>query len=259
MEYNPDLLPIIKTIDEHFEIPQLIRTRRITALLPWNYHETDKRYPVLYLQDGQNLFDDYAPFGSWGVNKKLAALSGEGKGDVIIIAIDHAESDRIAEFTPTAQTKLGSGDGKKYARFLAETLKPFVDENFRTLPERKHTGIGGSSMGGLVSVYATLQYPHVYRKLMIFSPSFWVTPNMPRRFIYENPDFNGEVYLYCGTNEGSNLVEYLNAFEQAADENPHDNDISVKVNIKEGGEHNEYAWGEAFSDALEWLFYRNKN
>lgn len=100
--------------------------------------------------------------------------------DIIIVSIDHAEDERIAEFTPSYRTRLGVGDGKKYARFLADTLKPHVDQHFRTLPDRVHTGIGGSSMGGLITIYAGLMYPEVYGKLMVFSPSLWVGADCPQ-------------------------------------------------------------------------------
>ncbi len=208
-DYSQDFLPVIEIIDEHFEIPQLIKTRRIAALLPHNYHTSEKQYPVLYLQDGQNLFDDFTPFGSWELPKKLAWLSERNMGDFIVIAIDHAESERIAEFTPSTETVLGVGDGLKYAEFLCETLKPYIDANFRTLPERENTGIGGSSMGGLISMYAAMHHPHTFSKLMIFSPSLWVSPNLSKEFIINTPDFYGKIYLYGGSTEGSNMVEHL--------------------------------------------------
>src|SRR5690606_23404738 len=107
MEQDISYSPIIEIINENFEIPQLIKTRRIAALLPYDYHTSNKKYPVLYLQDGQNLFDDYAPFGSWELPKQLTYLAKHGLGDVIIVAIDHAESERIKEFTPTKVTALG--------------------------------------------------------------------------------------------------------------------------------------------------------
>lgn len=252
MNYNPDFLPVIQTISEEFEIPQLIKTRRITALLPHDYHSSDKRYPVLYLQDGQNLFDDYAPFGSWEVDKRLAQLAESGQGDIIIIAIDHAEEERIAEFTPTTVTKLGIGDGKRYARFLAETLKPYVDAHFRTKPEPEFTGIGGSSMGGLISIYAVFQYPELYSRLMIFSPSLWVHPQLPEIFAHEASRYDGKIYLYGGGNEGEELVKHLQHFYTilSATEN-----YDVKLTIKDDGQHNEHAWGEAFPNALRWLFF----
>ncbi|HHH49608.1 MAG TPA: carbohydrate esterase, partial [Saprospiraceae bacterium] len=196
--YQDKFLPKIKVISEDFEIPQLVKTRRIAALLPHDYDSSDKRYPVLYLQDGQNLFDDYAPFGNWGVDKKLAVLAELGLGDIIVIAIDHAAEERIEEFTPSQKTKLGSGDGKKYVRFLADTLKPYIDKHFRTKPDQANTGIGGSSMGALISIYAGFMYPEVYSKLMIFSPALWVAPKIRFGSINYDADINMQIYVYAG-------------------------------------------------------------
>jgi predicted alpha/beta superfamily hydrolase len=254
-DYNPDLMPLIDIISEAFEIPQLIKTRRITALLPHDYHETDRRYPVLYLQDGQNLFDDYAPFGSWELRRQLARLKDKGLGDVIVVAIDHAEDERIAEFTPSQKTKLGVGDGKKYARFLAETLKPWVDLKYRTLPGVEHTGIGGSSMGGLISIYAVTQHPELYSRLMIFSPSLWVSPSLAELFNRETSTFSGKIYLYGGRREGSELITLLNRFKNSLTLNPNRHAIDVELNIRDDGEHNEKAWGQEFPRALKWLFF----
>jgi len=255
MEYNSSFLPVIKVIDEHFEIPQLIKTRRIAALLPHDYDQTDKHYPVLYLQDGQNLFGDFAPFGSWEVPAKLAWLSERGMGDIIIISIDHGESERLAEFTPSVPTSLGIGEGKKYASFLAETLKPYVDAHFRTLPEREHTGIGGSSMGALISMYATTQHPLVYSKLLIFSPSLWVIPEISEEFVQGTPTYYGRIYLYGGSEEGSNMVAHLTHLYDLVKANPHGRNLPVELSIRQGGQHNEAAWGHEFSRAVQWLFF----
>jgi predicted alpha/beta superfamily hydrolase len=255
--YNPAFLPIIQLISEQFEIPQLIKTRRIAALLPHDYHRTDKRYPVLYLQDGQNLFDDYAPFGNWAVDKKLALMAERGYGDVIIVSIDHAEAERIAEFTPAQQTKLGTGDGKKYASFLAETLKPYVDQHFRTLPDRAHTGIGGSSMGGLISIYAGLLYPHAYSKLLIFSPALWVMPHIHSHFLPFDAPQDVDIYLYGGGEEGSNMIPNLQQFKQAFEEHGRAA-VQFKLSIDPHGKHNEARWGEEFPKAIEWLFFRTQ-
>jgi len=255
MTYNPSLLPSINIIDEHFEIPQLIKTRRIAALLPHDYHTSDKRYPVLYLQDGQNLFDDYAPFGSWEVPRKMAWLAEHGRGDFIVIAIDHAESERIAEFTPTKPTALGIGEGKQYANFLCETLKPYIDAHFRTMPEREHTGIGGSSMGALISIYAAMQHPHTFSKLLIFSPSLWVSPELSEEFVRGTPEYNGRIYLYGGAREGSNMVEHLQRFYDLVKENPHGRNIPIRMSIRPDGQHNEAAWGTEFPAAISWLFF----
>lgn len=253
--YRQELLPRIEVISEAFEIPQLIRTRRIAALLPHNYYETDKRYPVLYLQDGQNLFDDYAPYGSWGVDKRLAMLSEVGMGDIIIISIDHAESDRMGEFTPSFRTKLGRGDGKKYVRFLADTLKPYIDDHFRTLQGPGNTGIGGSSLGGLISIYAGMMYPEVYDKLMIFSPSLWVTPDIPFHLVDLTNEFNGRIYLYGGAAESATMVPNLERFQQQLSEQQGASTVEFRLEIDPLGQHNEARWGQEFPKAIEWLFF----
>ncbi len=254
LAYDPAFLPEIQVISEQFEIPQLIKTRRIAALLPYNYRENEKRYPVLYLQDGQNLFDDYAPFGNWGVDKKLAVMAEKGIGDIIIISIDHAEEERIAEFTPSYQTRLGSGDGKKYVRFLADTLKTYVDKHFRTLPGREQTGIGGSSMGGLISIYAGLMYPEVYGKLMVFSPSLWVMPNIHFHFLNFQDPQDTDIYLYGGGEESVNMVPNILRFQKAFEDSGNAS-VNFKLSVDPRGQHNEARWGEEFPRAVEWLFF----
>jgi predicted alpha/beta superfamily hydrolase len=257
--YPEDLLPKPHIISEDFEIPQLIRTRRISALLPHDYYETDKRYPVLYLQDGQNLFDKYAPFGNWAVDKRLAVLNERGHGDLIVVAIDHAESERIEEFTPSYRTRLGAGDGKKYVRFLADTLKPYIDKNFRTLSDRDHTGIGGSSMGGLISIYAGMMYPEVYGKLMIFSPSLWVAPNIHFHSIRFHDLIATRIYLYAGEQESKNMIPNVRRFKQALEKSGKDGSgIEFHLSIDPEGQHNEERWGKEFAPAVEWLFFNDE-
>lgn len=255
--FNTSFLPEKRTISETFEIPQLIKTRRITALVPYNYQHSEKRYPVLYLQDGQNLFDDYAPFGNWGIDKKLASMIEDGCGEIIIVAIDHAEDERLEEFTPSYHTKLGRGEGKKYVRFLADTLKPYIDRHFRTLPEWEHTGIGGSSMGGLISIYAALMYPEVYSKVLLFSPSLWVDPN-----IYFNlPRFldtdETRWYLYGGGQEGPGLIKHLAWLKQTFEEQGKEEGRDFVYSINQVGQHSEYWWGEEFPSAVKWLFFNH--
>lgn len=254
-EFNAGLLPKITVISEEFEIPQLIKTRRIAALLPHDYDQTDKRYPVLYLQDGQNLFDEYAPFGNWGVDKQLARMAARGLGDFIVIAIDHGGDKRIKEYTPSYDTKLGTGDGKKYVRFLSDTLKPYVDKHFRTLPEREFTGIGGSSMGGLVSIYAGWMYPEVYSKLMIFSPALWVAPNIHFHFMNFGHSQDVKVYLYAGGSESDMMIPNVTRFQQAFKDSSATANFEIKLSIDPQGKHNEAYWGREFPYAVKWLFF----
>ena len=261
--YPTEYLPIIEVLDDDIQLPENIRTRRIAALLPHDYYESDRQYPVLYLQDGQNLFDDYAPYGNWAVDKRLAQLQTEGRGDVIVVAIDHAMDKRIVEFTPTsATTQFGKGQGRSYVRFLAEVLKPYIDSKYRTLADCHNTGIGGSSMGGLISIYAGMMYPQVYGRLMIFSPSLWVTPNIPFQLLNFQHPYTGRVYLYGGRKESETMVPNLRRLKKAIERKSGGVQPEFMFSIDPNGEHNEARWGEEFSPALSWLFFphsRNKS
>lgn len=257
LHYREEYLPKIVVINEAFEIPQLIRTRRVAALLPHDYYETDKHYPVLYLQDGQNLFDDDAPYGSWGVDKQLASMTSRGLGDLIVVAIDHAEAKRTSEFTPSFKTTLGRGDGREYISFLANTLKPYIDDHFRTLPDAANTGIGGSSMGGLISIYAGIIYPEVYDRLMIFSPSLWVMPKIPFHLMKLTNNFKGKIYLYGGTAESKNMVPNMLRLQKELKKQTGGNQVEFRTEIDPDGQHNEARWGKEFPKATEWLFFEN--
>lgn len=254
-DYLPQYYPDIQVVAKRFNLPQLRRRRRISVLLPWNYHQSDKRYPVLYLQDGQNLFEDDAPFGTWGVDRQLAALAMQGKGEVIVVAIDHGGKERIREFMPYDSPRWGDGLGEAYARFLAETLKPYIDNNFRTLSGRESTGIGGSSMGGLISVFAGMLFPQVFSKFMIFSPSLWVSPRIYQDSSHFSKYPPTKVYLYAGEREGANTVQNVKRFKEAIEHRPMPaGALYVRLEVDPDGLHNEARWGEEFPKAMEWLY-----
>ncbi len=251
--YDSTFYPDIRILSKRFNLPQLRRRRRISVLLPWNYTESTQRYPVLYLQDGQNLFEDNAPFGTWGVDKQLAFLAQNGNGNFIVVAIDHGGKDRISEYSPYDSQKWGEGLGREYASFLAETLKPYIDQQFRTLPGREHTGIGGSSMGGLISIYAGIMFPKVYSKFMIFSPSLWLTP----RVYYEPFQFSAfqstKIYLYAGAKEGAGMLANAQRFKEVLEKRSQGR-IQLQLEVDPEGRHNEARWGKEFPKASKWLF-----
>lgn len=254
--YDPTFYPEIQIVSSKFNLPQLRRRRRISILLPHDYSTSGRQYPVLYLQDGQNLFEDSAPFGTWAVDKQLAALAQRGKGGFIVVAIDHGGKDRVKEFLPFTHLKWGHGMGLEYARFLAETLKPYIDKNFRTLPDRQHTAIGGSSMGGLISIYAGLMFPQVFSKFMIFSPSLWISP----RIFAESQILAGlddtKIYLYAGGREGAGMVSNAQKFrETLARRGMNTALLQLRLEIDPDGHHNEARWGKEFPKAAEWLFF----
>src|SRR5690606_21941316 len=175
--FKKEFFPIVELISDEFYIPQLDRTRKIWALLPYNYYKTKKKYPVLYLQDAQNSFREGATFGNWEIDKKLSILSEYGRGDLIVIAVEHGDDDGINEYVFENPKLTATAEGKKYIRFMTDTLNPYVDAYFRTLKDRENTGLGGSSLGALISIYGGFLYPEVYSKLMLFSPSLWVEPD----------------------------------------------------------------------------------
>ncbi|WP_194974236.1 alpha/beta hydrolase [Aquiflexum lacus] len=258
LPYRPSQLPKVHLISEEFEIPQLNKTRKVWALLPHDYETSTEHYPVLYLQDAQNLFNESSPFGNWQIDKKLAVMSDYGIGQIIIIAIEHAEKERVLEYN-FGKTLLGQGEGKKYIRFIADTLKPFVDKNFRTKSEREFTGIGGSSMGGLVSIFSGLIYPEVYGKLMIFSPSLWVIPKIKFSFLDFFEPMDTKVYLYAGGDESETMIRHVKKFKKRLLKRESIRErMKVKLSINMEGKHSETYWSDEFPKAIEWLFFSDK-
>lgn len=257
LPFKQSYLPQVKIISDEFEIPQLNKTRKIWALLPHDYDKTEERYPVMYLQDAQNLFNEKAAYGNWEIDKKLAVMSEYKIGKIIIIAIEHAEEDRIKEYN-VGKTVLGKGQGKKYIRFVTETLKPFVDQNFRTKTEREFTGIGGSSMGGLVSIFSGLKNPETYGKLMIFSPSLWVVPELkinPKKAYSADT----KIYLYAGGDESETMIEHVKKFQENLLSSHFVKDkIKINLSINRYGTHSETYWSDEFPKAIEWLFFQSK-
>ncbi len=257
--FKEEYFPIAEVISEKFYIPQLDRYRKIWALLPHDYHTSEKSYPVLYLQDAQNLFNEGSGFGNWEIDKKLSILAEYGRGDIIIIAIEHGSEDRIKEYIFDNDNVANGSEGKKYIRFITDTLKPFVDENYRTKKDRDNTGIGGSSLGALISIYSGFLYPEVYSKLLIFSPSLWVEPNNNFPMMNFRVPFKTKIYLYGGGREGSKMVKRIHVFEEYLKRWEKKNlfDFEFRTNINPEGTHNEFYWSQEFPRAIEWLYYDN--
>ncbi|MFK7807068.1 MAG: alpha/beta hydrolase [Saprospiraceae bacterium] len=248
--------PIIRVIEEAYAIPQLGRKRRIAALLPHDYEETDKKYPVLYLHDGQNLFDPNAPYGNWGVDKAMAWMASLGLPQVVIIAIDHGNVNRLKEYAPFTNKSVGIAEGKLYLQFLLETLKPYVDKTFRVHTDGANTGIGGSSMGGLISLYAGLNRPEVFSKWMIFSPSLWIAPQMYELTKnFKNLYFPTALYLYAGGRESQeHLPNVIRLAKKLKREDLREQEFRIQVSLNKEGTHSEHYWGLEFPRAVYWLF-----
>ena len=247
--------PTIELVSENFELSHLNKTRKVYALLPHGYYESNKRYQVLYLQDAQNLFGEDTPFGSWHIDVHMATLYQEDLDDLMIIAIDHGGKERINEYSPYYHRRFGKGQGKFYAESIIHTLKPYIDQHYRTKPEREFTGIGGSSMGGLISAYIGIVYPEYFSKLMIFSPSFWYSDEIyfdAFKYDYRLPM---KMFIYGGARESEFMSKHIRRFQTAVNKgqfDQHHNQFKVEINPE--GEHSEAYWSDAFVDAVKWLY-----
>ncbi len=257
--FKKEFFPIAEVISDEFYIPQLDRYRKVWAVLPYDYYVSEKSYPVLYLQDAQNLFNEGSGYGNWEIDKKLSILAEYGRGDIIIIAIEHGSEERIKEYIFDNDNVANGSEGKKYIRFITDTLKPFVDEHYRTKKDRDNTGIGGSSLGALISIYSGFLYPEVYSKLLIFSPSLWVEPNNNFPMMNFRIPFKTKIYLYGGGQEGSKMVKRIYVFEEYLRRWEKKNlfDFEFKTSINPEGTHSEFYWSQEFPRAIEWLFYDN--
>jgi predicted alpha/beta superfamily hydrolase len=147
--------------------PQLKNARDLLVYLPPSYKHTGKRYPTIYMHDGQNLFDEATSFaGEWRVDETMDALEHEA----IVVGIANISDQRIHEYSPFRMGWMGGGKGDLYLQFILETVKPLIDADFPTLPDRAHTGIIGSSMGGLISLYGYFRYPQAFGFVGALSP-----------------------------------------------------------------------------------------
>jgi len=247
-------LPGVSLLPELVEIPGLQRKRQIRMYLPPGYATSGKRYPVLYMHDAQNLFDDATAFaGEWKVDETLDALSKEGKLELIVVGIDNGGDKRITELNAWDNARFGAAEGKQYTDFIVGTLKPAIDAKYRTLPDRAHTAIMGSSMGGLASHYAIAQYPQVFSKAGVFSPAYWTAaPSFD--FMAQHPlPKDARVYLLMGEKEGDSMVPDVQRMAQVVEKSGHPKANAVLKIVPEQ-KHNEAFWSGELREALLWMF-----
>lgn len=237
--------------------PQLENRRDILVYLPPSYHPENRAYPVLYMHDGQNLFDRATSHvGEWQMDETMETLASEGI-EAIIVGIPNMGGERIAEYSPY-DTHWGKGKGDAYLAFIVETLKPLIDTSFRTLPDRTHTGIAGSSMGGLISLYGYLRHPTVFGFAGIMSPAFWITGGK----IYEDaanlPHFPGRLYFDLGTKEMSrrgtkSLVNPVRQMYDALVDRGYVPEAQIRYVEDANGIHHESSWAKRLPGMLRFL------
>ena len=230
--------------------------RVVAVYLPPGYAESSQRYPVLYMHDGQNLFDNATSYaGEWGVDEALDRLAADEGLKVIVVGIDNGELARTRELVPwriDAEDPMEGTDAVAYLGFITDTVKPWVDARYRTLPEREHTGIMGSSFGGIASHNALLTRPDVFSRYGVYSPSYWVSEEIfsMTQAAELAPDLR--LFLQMGENEGDMVV----AFERMATlfrERGLGPD-RLQVRLSPNGEHHESTWRLELPDTVRFLF-----
>ena len=245
-EKNHSASKNVKIMDTAFYIPELKRTRRIWIYLPPGYATSKKRYGVLYMHDGQNLFDNATSYsGEWGVDEYLDSIFKKGKKEVIVVGIDNGLNKRMNEYNPWEFQNFGKGEGDQYVDFLVKDLKLFIDKHYRTLKNKSNTFIAGSSMGGLISLYAVLKYPQIYGGAGIFSPAFWTASGIDSTVIADAKKVNSKLFFYAGGKEGDSMVPDMKRIEREIKER---SSSRIREKIDEDARHNETAWRKYFPD-----------
>jgi len=242
----------VRVIDTAFWIPQLGRSRRVWIYLPESYNSSRKsRFPVLYMHDGQNVFDDSTSYsGEWGVDEFMDTVSAQRS---IVVAIDHGGAKRINEYCPYDMERFGKGEGDQYVDFLARTLKPYIDKHYRTCKKKKYTMVAGSSMGGLISMYAMLKYPKKFGVAGVFSPAFWVGKKIFDDIAANGKKIRSKIYFYAGKQEGESMVpDMLKAFEEMGKVSR----STMRTVIRDEGKHNEPTWRKEFPLFYNWVISR---
>lgn len=231
-------------------------TRRIWVYLPPDYEtNTSKYYPVLYMHDGQNVFQN-GGYGSWDVHNALNSLYADGKPVGIVVAIDNGPG-RLSEYSPFPNANYGGGDGDKYLQAIIDNIMPYVNANYRTLTDRENTGIAGSSMGGLISYYAALKHESIFGRIGVISPSFWFCRASLNDYLSSwqgTQPARTKMYFICGDDEGDGDVipdmqhfydhTGLKGFESG----------NMKYEVVAGGKHNEASWAEQIGRIYQFLF-----
>ena len=255
-------------VHKSFHSNLLNNDRDVLVYLPPGYEESKgKRYAVFYMHDGQNLFDgatSFIPGQEWRVDETAQALIAAGKVEPLIIVGIYNTKDRINEYTAAqdAKYKMG-GKADLYGRMIVEELKPFIDANYRTRKEAKHTGLGGSSLGGLASLYLALKHSEVFGRVAVVSPSVWFANRQIVHYVEALPKKpRVRIWMDMGTKEGRDVESALQAvadarlLQQALNKKGWKDGKDLKYFEADGAEHSEKAWAARVELILTFLFPR---
>lgn len=250
-------------LHENFGSAHLDTPRNVLVYLPPNYGaDSARRYPVLYMHDGQNLIRAEDAFGGvvWGVDETAQSLILAGEIEpLIIVGIYNSGAHRIDEYTPvkSERGKMRGHGGKAdfYGRMIIEELKPFIDREYLTKPEREFTGLGGSSLGGLVSLHLGFKRPDVFSRLAVLSPSVWWANNqIIREVALISERLPLRIWLDIGRREGSRIKHQVRALKEILLANGWRNNQDLAYYEFPEARHEESAWAARFGEVLKFLY-----
>ncbi len=251
--------PRLRVLRE-FPSAYLPDARDVLVWLPPVYGtEPERRFPVLYLHDGQNLFDgrtSYVTGRTWRAHATADRLTRERLIEpVILVGINNTGVRRMAEYTPSRDARFGGGEGPLYGRLLVDELKPLIDASFRTLPEAAHTGLAGSSLGGLISLALGLDYPQVFGQLGVLSPSVWWNGReILGRVGAARPMPRPRIWLDMGMSEGLRHLRDTDLLHHRLTTHGWCDERDLRYLRVPGGLHDEDAWARRFPRVLQWLY-----
>ncbi len=246
----------VKILSNDFYLKSLGVKRRVWIYLPNGYDSSKDKYKVLYMHDGQNLFDVLtAPFGEWGVDEALDTLNK----NLIVVGIDNGSAERLSEYSAfdfkvNADAKNVwdvKAKGKLYLESIVNDLMPYVESNYRVKKGKENTFIAGSSMGGLISYYALFLYPDKFSKAGVFSPSFWVAKEQYYQMTQDHKLKLGDIYMIAGELEGRSYIDDMNKISATIKSRKLSKNLITKEVPK--AQHNEQFWRSEFSEFLGWL------
>jgi isoamylase len=239
---------------DRIEGPRSEDARDLLVYLPRSYDsDPGRRYPVIYMQDGQNLFDEHTSFGSdWRADETMEALAPEGV-EAILVGIPNAGENRIHEYSPFEDVEHGGGRGGDYLDWVIGTVKPLIDSSFRTLPDREKTGIFGSSMGGLISLYGFFEKTSAFGFVGAMSPSLWFADDAIFPYIERAPFVEGKVYLDVGAAEGRSTVWNVRRLRRLLYAKGYESGHTMRYVEQKGAGHGEEWWAGRLGNAMKFL------
>jgi predicted alpha/beta superfamily hydrolase len=250
-----------------FESKVLGNKRNIAVYLPPGYEkDQDTKYSVLYMADGQNCFDgmtSYIPNQEWRADETAEELIKKGQIEpLIIVAIDNAQADRANEYLPTRSKWSNNEAGGKanlYLKFLRSEVMPVIERTYRVKTGPSHTGVCGSSFGGILSLYLIGSAPETFGKAAVVSPSLWWDNRSMLKWSEDRVwKDRARIWLDIGTGEGSQTVEYVQKLSEILTAKGLKPDTDLVCLVEPGAEHNEKAWAKRFPMMLKFLFPAKK-